>query len=83
MSPRLGLDVTIHRDRYDESALQEKIAAYDGRREAAQPYKTQRYTDKFGVSARYGWSEDKARQYSVPERADFGRFVRRKGFKLD
>ena len=48
-----------------------------------QPYKTQRYADKFGQSADYGWSEDKARQYSVPERADFGAFVRRKGFKLD
>ncbi len=35
MSPRLGLDVTIHRDRYDESGLEEKIAAYDKRREAA------------------------------------------------
>jgi nitroreductase/FMN reductase [NAD(P)H] len=57
--------------------------AYDQRREAVQPYKTQRYTDKFGESAAYGWSEDKARQYSVPERADFGAFVRRKGFKLD
>ena len=83
MSPRLGLDVTIHRDRYDESGLAEKVAAYDKRREAVQPYKTQRYTDKFGQSAEYGWSEDKARQYSVPERADFGAFVRRKGFKLD
>jgi nitroreductase/FMN reductase [NAD(P)H] len=83
MSPRLGLDVTIHRDRYDESALKEKISAYDSRREAVQPYKSQRYTDKFGVSASYSWSEDKARQYSVPERADFGAFVRRKGFKLD
>ena len=83
MSPRLGLDITIHRDRYDERALKDKIAAYDARREAVQPYKTQRYTDKFGQSAIYGWSEDKARQYSVPERADFGAFVRRKGFKLD
>jgi nitroreductase/FMN reductase [NAD(P)H] len=83
MSPRLGLDVTIHRDRYDESGLEEKIAAYDKRREAVQPYRTQRYTEKFGQSAAYGWSEDKARQYSVPERADFGAFVRRKGFKLD
>ena len=83
MSPRLGLDVAIHRDRYDESGLQEKIAAYDRRREAVQPYRTQRYPDKFGQSAAYGWSEDKARQYSVPERADFGAFVRRKGFKLD
>ena len=83
MSPRLGLDTTIHRDRYDERALKDKIATYDQRREAVQPYKTQRYTDKFGQSTTYGWSEDKARQYSVPERADFGAFVRRKGFKLD
>ncbi len=83
MSPRLGLDVTIHRDRYDESGLKDRIAAYDKRREAVQPYKTQRYTDKFGQSGAYGWSEDKARQYSVPERADFGAFVRAKGFKLD
>jgi FMN reductase [NAD(P)H] len=83
MSPRLGLDVTLHRDRYDESGLKDKIAAYDRRRHAVQPYKTQRYTDRFGESADYGWSEDKARQYSVPERADFGAFVRGKGFKLD
>jgi nitroreductase len=83
MSPRLGLDVTIHHDRYDETGLKDKIAAYDRRREAVQPYKTQRYADKFGQSDSYGWSEDKARQYSVPERADFGAFVRRKGFKLD
>lgn len=83
MTPRLGLDVSIHRDRYDESGLKEKIAAYDKRREAAQPYRSQRYTDRFGESPAYGWSEDKARQYSVPERADFGAFVRGKGFKLD
>ncbi|MGE0576218.1 MAG: nitroreductase family protein [Reyranella sp.] len=83
MSPRLGLDVTIHRDRYDEQGLADKIAAYDKRREAVQPYRTQRYVEKFGESAEYGWSEDKARQYSVPERADFGAFVRAKGFKLE
>ncbi len=62
MSPRLGLDVTIHRDRYDERGLKDKIAAYDRRRHADQPYKSQRYTDRFGESANYGWSEDKARQ---------------------
>ena len=83
MSPRLGLDVTIHRDRYDESGLQKKVAAYDARRNETQPYKSQRRPDVFGESDSYGWSEDKARQYSVPERADFGAFVRRKGFKLD
>ena len=83
MSPRLGLDVTIHRDRYDEAGLAEKVEAYDARRNETQPYKSQRRTDVFGESDSYGWSEDKARQYSVPERADFGAFVRRKGFKLD
>jgi nitroreductase/FMN reductase [NAD(P)H] len=31
----------------------------------------------------YGWSEDKARQYAHPERADFGAYVRRIGFRLD
>ncbi len=83
MSPRLGLDVTIHRDRYDETGLREKVAAYDRRREAVQPYRSQRFVDRFGESDSYGWSEDKARQYSVPERAGFGAFVRAKGFKLD
>lgn len=83
MTPRLGLDVSIHHGRYDESGLRDKIAAYDRRRAAVQPYKTQRHADRFGESADYGWSEDKARQYSVPERADFGSFVRRKGFRLD
>ena len=83
MSPRLGLDVTVHHDRYDETALQERIAAYDRRREQVQPYRTQRQVERFGQSDTYGWSEDKARQYSVPERVNFGAFVRKIGFKLD
>ena len=37
----------------------------------------------FGRVEFYGWSEDKARQYAVPLRADFGAFVRAKGFHLD
>jgi nitroreductase/FMN reductase [NAD(P)H] len=83
LSPRLGLDVTVHRDRYDETGIQDKVTEYDKRQRAVQPYATQRYTDRFGEAEEYGWSDDKARQYSVPERADFGAFVRRKGFKLE
>ena len=30
----------------------------------------------------YIWSEDKARQYSVPERHSFGPWVRKQGFAL-
>ena len=33
---------------------------------------------EFGAADFYGWSEDKARQYGVPERTDFGAFIREK-----
>ncbi len=82
MSLRLPLAVTVHRDRFQETDAREQIDAYDRRRAAAQPYRRQRHADEFGTAAFYGWSEDKARQYSKAQRADFGAFVRRKGFDL-
>ncbi len=62
--------------------MRARIEAYDRRRAAVPPYARQRYADEYGTAATYGWSEDKARQYSKPERADFGQFVRAKGFNL-
>ena len=47
------------------------------------PYARQRAPERFGTHSEYSWSEDKARQYARPERADFGAFVRGKGFNLD
>jgi len=82
ISPRLPLEVTVHVDRYDESGLREKIDAYDRRRHALQPYRRQRHGDRYPDADFYGWSEDKVRQYSVPERADFGVFIRKQGFSL-
>lgn len=82
VSKRLPLCVTVHEDRYSESGLREAVEAYDASREAAQPYASQRFPALFGQSASYGWSQDKVRQYSQPERADFGAFVRKKGFTL-
>jgi nitroreductase len=83
ISARLPLSVTVHVDRYDESRLEEKIDDYDRRRHALQPYRKQRHASRYAESSFYGWSEDKARQYSVPERADFGDFIRAKRFRLD
>jgi nitroreductase len=83
VTARLPLAATVHTDRFDEAGLREQIEGYDRRRTALHPYARQRFTEDFGTQAEYGWSEDKARQYSRPERADFGAFVRRKGFKLD
>ena len=83
ITARLNLDITLHEDRYREGDLAARIDAYDRRRDALWPYRQQRAPDKWGTAAFYGWSEDKARQYGVPQRADFGDFVRRKGFRLD
>jgi nitroreductase len=82
ISPRLPLEVTLHTDRYDERGLREKIDAYDRRRHDNHPYGKQRRTAQFGAAEFYGWSEDKARQYAEPERADFGAYIRRQGFSL-
>lgn len=83
LSPRLPLSVTVHEERYAETDLAAKIDAYDQRRAALRPYRKQREPERFGKAEFYGWSEDKARQYARPQRADFGAFVRRQGFKLD
>lgn len=82
ISPRLAPDVTVHTDRYDESTLRTQVDAYDQRRHANHPYGKQRRVKSFGTAEFYGWSEDKARQYAEPERADFGAYIRRQGFSL-
>ncbi len=82
ISPRLGLENTLHHGRFDEGDLAARIDAYDRRRAAIHPYRP-RDPARWGEVAFYGWSEDKARQYGVPQRADFGAFVRGKGFCLD
>jgi nitroreductase len=84
ISLRLPPALTVHTDRYDDSHLAAELDAYDRRREArhATPPASQRFVDRFGQSDPYGWSEDKARQYSVPERHNFGPFIRRHGFGL-
>ena len=83
-SMRLPPALTVHTDRYDDHDLPAQLEAYDRRREArhATPRENQRYVDRYGYTEPYGWSEDKARQYSVPERHNFGPFVRRQGFAL-
>jgi len=82
ITPRLPLAVTLHTDRFDERDVRAKVEAHDRRRAAIQPFRNQRAVEKFGRLDDYGWTEEKARQYAVPERTDFGQFIRRKGFHL-
>jgi hypothetical protein len=83
VSLRLPLSAIVHRGRFEEGGIRDVVDAYDSRRAAAQPIRAQRATEVFGTADFYGWSEDKARQYARPERADWGAFVREKGFRLD
>lgn len=82
ISLRLPLAATVHTDRFDDASQREEIESYDRRRAAHQPFAHQKFTEQFGEIDDYGWSEDKARQYSVEERAGFGQFIRAKGFDL-
>jgi len=84
ISLRLPPAITVHTDRYDDRDLPALLAAYDQRREARHATKkeNQRYVERFGYTEPYGWSEDKARQYSTPERHNFGPFIRGHGFGL-
>jgi nitroreductase len=82
-SPRLALTATVHEGRYDAGRADQELDAYDERRIRDRPYRRQRQVERFGEAERYGWTEDKARQYSDPQRADFGAFVRSKRFRMD
>jgi nitroreductase len=83
IAPRLSLAATVHENRFGGDQA-EHVRAYDRRRASVQPFPRQRDAERWGgQKADYGWSDDKARQYADPQRADWGAFVRAKGFSLD
>lgn len=84
LSLRLPLSLTVHADQYNDDDLLATVSEYDHRREALEqtPPAQQRRTDMYGISDNYGWSENRTRQYAIPARADFGRYIRRQGFNL-
>jgi nitroreductase/FMN reductase [NAD(P)H] len=83
LSPRLGLAATVHEGRYDAARVDRELDAYDERRIRERPYRRQRLVERFGTSEPYGWTEEKARQYSETQRADFGAFIRARRYRLD
>lgn len=85
INQRLGPNTVIHRDRYDDSHLATDIETYDARRHAIFPVPdtSQLHTDKYGTASNYTWSENTARQLSIPERSNFCAFLKTRGFELD
>lgn len=84
VNQRLPQSIAIHRDRYDDSALDAGIDQYDRTRHAAFPVPPERQRQRalYGEAEFYGWSEAVARQLSIPERPEFKAFLQRHGFDL-
>jgi nitroreductase/FMN reductase [NAD(P)H] len=85
VSMRLPPALVVHRDRYDDSAFEEELAAYDARRHARQPIppRSQRHVATYGELPVCHWSDNAARQLSLRERAQFTEFLKRHGFALE
>jgi FMN reductase [NAD(P)H] len=80
VSPRLPPSVVVHRERYDDSGFTAVLPAYDALRPPGKP----RYPEVHGPKPEgCRWSENAARQLSVPERANFRAWLATKGIHLD
>jgi nitroreductase/FMN reductase [NAD(P)H] len=78
-SPRLPPHVVVHRERYDDSGFAAALPAYDALRPPGKP----RYPEVHGARPKgCSWSENAARQLSVPERAEFRAWLATKGINL-
>lgn len=85
VSMRLPQSIVVHQDKYNDDDLEQNITDYDNRahdRFALSPAK-QRHTEKYGVLEKCTWSENVARQLSLPERQGFAEFLRKKKIYLD
>lgn len=83
-SMRLPQSVVVHRERYDDSNLSAEIAAYDDRRRAREPVAPGSLKNNavYPPREQVGWSENTARQLSVPERFGFAAYLKTRGFDL-
>ena len=84
VSMRLPPQVVVHHERYDDSALESEVRAYDQRRNARDPIAAAslKNNDVYPPRDGVGWSENVARQLSVPERFGFAAYLKTKGFDL-
>ena len=85
ISIRMPQDIIIHNDYYNEDNLTKKINDYDKRVFKVAPIleKQQRHVDVYGVTKKGTWSENIARQLSLPERNNFKAWLKDNGINLE
>jgi FMN reductase [NAD(P)H] len=84
VSMRLPPSVVVHHEHYDETNQADEIGAYDARRQAREPVApaSLKNNDVYPPREGVGWSENVARQLSVPERFGFAAYLKTRGFDL-
>ena len=84
VSMRLPPSVVVHRERYDDTQQNAEIRSYDERRRAREPVAagSLKNNDVHPPREGVGWSENVARQLSVPERFGFAAYLKTRGFDL-
>ncbi len=84
VSMRLPPSIVVHQERYDDGVLAHEIGAYDARRREREPLAAAslKNNDVYGPKDGATWSENVARQLSVPERFGFAAYLRTRGFDL-
>ena len=84
VSMRLPPSVVVHRERYDDTRQDADIRSYDERRRAREPVAagSLKNNDVHPPREGVGWSENVARQLSVPERFGFAAYLKTRGFDL-
>ena len=85
ISIRMPQEIMIHNDYYNEDNLTKKINDYDERVFKVSPIleKKQRHVDIYGVAKKGTWSENIARQLSIPERNNFKAWLKDHGINLE
>ena len=85
VSIRMSQNIVIHNDHYNEDNLFNKINDYDNRVYDVAPIskEKQRHVDIYGVAKKGTWSENMARQLSLPERSDFKQWLKSIGINLE
>lgn len=85
INPRLSLRSTFHVDRFDDGETDALIDEFDDRWARARARRTGKpgaFPAAAPPAAIPRWSDEKAKQYAAPQRADWGAFVKAKGFDL-
>jgi len=84
VSMRLPPSVVVHREHYDDTAMESGVRDYDERRRAREPIAAAslKNNDVYSPRENVGWSENVARQLSVPERFGFAAYLKTRGWEL-